>query len=206
MCAVDKLTTAGDQPFMDLFGIQSQPPIGPMDRTHYPMRARLIVHNLESSPERIIEDANWGLIPFWAKEIKIGRNAFNARSDSLAADKPMFRAAFKYRRCLLPATGYIEYRAEDGRKVPYFFTIDGGKPYAYAGLWELWERDDSHILSCSMITCEPNALASEYHTRMPVILDHSDYDAWLDPKTSRQDLMLLLAPFDDSRMSVERAG
>lgn len=160
----------------------------------------------EDSGPRLMSEANWGLVPFWAKEIKIGRNAFNARVESLIEGKPMFKAAFKYRRCLLPATSYIEFRAEDGKKVPYEFRVDGGDLYAYAGLWESWDDGTGPFESCSMITTLPNELAAEFHTRMPAILRREDYEAWLNPKAKPTELLCLINPFEADRMDSQRAG
>ena len=203
MCAVDKLVTSGDQAFMNLFGLRQQTPIGTRDEFHYPMRPRPIIR-VEEHSGHYLSAANWGLVPFWAKDVTIGRSAFNARSDSIAENKPMFRAAFKYRRCLLIATSYIEYRTEEGKKVPYEFTVDGKMPYAYAGLWESWGEDLGAFESCTMITTEPNELAARVHNRMPVILDQTDYDLWLDPKAERNDLLNLLIPFDARRMEANK--
>lgn len=200
---MDKLTTSGDQAFMHLFGLSSQPPIGLRSEIHYPMRPRSIIRLSEES-QRYLSEANWGLVPFWAKDVAIGRNAFNARADSLAEGKPMFRAAFKYRRCLLIATSYIEYRSEDGKKVPYEFTVDNGNPFAYAGLWESWGEDLGGFESCAMVTTDPNELAARLHTRMPAILDPSDYQTWLNPATERDQLLSLLVPFDARRMDAQR--
>jgi len=86
--------------------------------------------------------------------------------------------------------------------VPYFFTVEGGRAYAYAGLWERSGADESPLLSCSLITTAPNELLSEYHNRMPAILRPEDYRAWLDPKTPVGALLSLLAPFPSDRMSV----
>lgn len=190
---------------MSLFTLDAGQPIGPINQTHYPMRPRFIIRE-EAATGRYLSEANWGLVPFWAKEIKIGRNAFNARMESLIEGKPMFKAAFKYRRCLLPATSYIEYRSEEGKKVPYEFFVDEGSPYAYAGLWESWDQGDGPFESCSMITTLPNHLAADFHTRMPAILLPGDYEAWLDPKSKPSELLSLINPFESERMEARRAG
>jgi putative SOS response-associated peptidase YedK len=202
MCAVDKVQTAGDSALMDAFGMGGQEPIGGLERVHYPMRPRLVVRQDEG--QRSFEEMNWGLVPTWAKTPDLGRSAFNARDDSIAQGKPMFRAAFKTRRCLLVATSYLEWRTEDGRKVPYEFLVDGGAPYAYAGLWEHWGEGNEELLSCTMITTEPNELTGDYHNRMPVVLRPEDYERWLDPTVPPRDLLALLAPFPAERMTVKR--
>jgi putative SOS response-associated peptidase YedK len=185
---------------MEAFGL-TMPPIGPIQQTNYPMRNRPVVRLTDEGGRELVE-MNWGLVPSWAKEKKVGRNTFNARMESLVEGKPMFRSAFKSRRCLLVGTSYIEYRDESGKKLPYEFLVDGGAPYAYAGLWEIWGPREDPLLSCSMITTTPNDVAAAYHDRMPVILRPEDYEAWLDPKANTRELLPLLAPLEDGLLSV----
>jgi putative SOS response-associated peptidase YedK len=204
VCATDFMRVAGDGAFMSLFGLEGDP-IGQLDRVHYPGRERLIVR-LGEHGGRELAEAHWGLVPFWAKDIKAGRHTFNARVESIIDKKPMFRPAFASKRCLLIGTTYLEWRTEDGKKVPYEFSIDGGGPYAYAGLWESWGPVEEPYLSCSMITTEPSELASQFHNRMPAILEPGDYGAWLDPRAAPAELLPLLVPFDAERMSVARSS
>ena len=144
----------------------------------------------------------WGLIPSWAKDAKIAYSTINARADTVAT-KPAFRSAYKKRRCLVIADGYYEWRKEGKAKLPYYYEIDGGKPFAFAGLWEWWRepgKECDGIETCSLITTEANTLASEIHDRMPVILDAADYNRWLDPGVA--DPADLLRQFPSVRMSV----
>src|SRR4051812_20437123 len=126
----------------------------------------------------------WGLVPSWAKDQKGAYACINARSDTVAT-KPTFRSAFKKRRCLVLADGYYQWRKEGKIKQPYFFEVDGGQPFAFAGLWEWWRApgDDSGpgLESCCLLTGEPNELQVTLHDRMPIILDPAHYHAWLDP-------------------------
>lgn len=188
MCAVDRIVTAGDQLFMDEFGLEG-PEVGPLDEMHYPMRSRPVIRATGDRREWVV--MNWGLIPAWARDEKVGRNAFNARIESLVEGKPMFREAFRKRRCLVPATSYFEYTTQDGRKVPYEFRVNGGAPYAYAGLWET----RGELLTTTVVTTPPNAFVAQFHTRMPAILRPEDYDAWLDPRTPPAELLDLLDRF-----------
>lgn len=137
----------------------------------------------------------WGLIPSWAKDAKMAQ--INARADT-AATKPMFRSAFKKRRCLIPADGYYEWLREGKAKQPYLYEVDGGKVFAFAGLWEWWGGPDgkSPVESVTILTTEANELAAEVHNRMPVILDSDDYDAWLAGE------QIPLVPFPSDRMTV----
>ena len=126
---------------------------------------------------------NWGLIPFWAKDPSIGSRMINARSETLV-EKPAFRSAYRRRRCLIPASGFYEWKVEDGQKAktPMYIQLKSGKPFAFAGLWERWEsKEGSSILSCTIITIQPNELVSQIHNRMPVIVDPENYSLWLDP-------------------------
>jgi putative SOS response-associated peptidase YedK len=119
----------------------------------------------------------WGLIPSWAKDAKIGASTINARADSVAT-KPAFRAAYKRRRCLVLADGYYEWLRAGKSKQPYLYEIDGGQPFAFAGLWETWRGtaglDSPPLESCTILTTEANELAQQVHDRMPVILDSVD--------------------------------
>lgn len=140
----------------------------------------------------------WGLVPSWAKDPSIGQKLINARADTLA-EKPSFRSAFKRRRCLLPADGFFEWKGQKGNKQPYYIHFD--KQFAIAGLWEDWESPDGALVTCTIITTEPNEKMSEIHTRMPVIIDRAQYDSWLDPHLQVTDeLTSLFAPYPDTHM------
>ena len=124
----------------------------------------------------------WGLVPSWAKDTKIAYSTINARADSVAT-KPAFRTAFKKRRCLVPATGYYEWETVGKSKLPWLYEIDGGNLFAFAGLWEQWfgqGEGQPPLETCTILTTEPNELASRFHDRMPVVLHPDDYDAWLE--------------------------
>ena len=124
----------------------------------------------------------WGLIPSWAKDPSIGNRLINARAETLG-EKPSFRAAYLRRRCLILADGFYEWQTIPGSKTkqPMYIQLATKKPFAFAGLWELWRPDDTPILSCTIITTEPNALLAPIHNRMPVILPPDAYARWLDP-------------------------
>ena len=138
----------------------------------------------------------WGLIPSWAKDAKIAYSTINARSDTVAT-KPAFRSAFKKRRCLVLADGYVEWEKAGKAKLPWLYEVDDGKPFAFAGLWEWWGGPDGKepVESCTILTTDANELASDVHNRMPVILDEDDYDGWLAGEE------IPLVPFDSERMT-----
>ena len=145
---------------------------------------------------------NWGLIPRWAKDPTIGSRMINARSET-AAEKPSFRVAFKYRRCLVPADGFYEWQKTNGQKQPVRIQMSDGGLFAIAGLWEHWASPDgSEIESCTLLTTEPNERLRPVHNRMPVILPPEDYDLWLDTGAQHPgEVQLLLRPYPAEEMT-----
>src|SRR5439155_13144753 len=130
-----------------------------------------------------IEFFRWGLVPSWAKDPSIGNRMINARCETLA-EKPMFRAALKRRRCLIPASGFYEWKKNpDGKtKTPMYIRMKSGKPFAFAGLWDRWKSPDgSELLSCTIVTGKPNEMVADIHDRMPVILTGDACEKWVDP-------------------------
>jgi putative SOS response-associated peptidase YedK len=146
--------------------------------------------------ERELVTVRWGLIPAWAKDPAIGNRMINARAEGVA-DKPAFRSAFRTRRCIVPASGFFEWmRQGRGPKQPYLIRHRDGELIGFAGLWESWEdRATGEVVeTCTIITCEPNALMAELHDRMPVILDPAHYDRWLDPSVPGAEELLRPCP------------
>jgi putative SOS response-associated peptidase YedK len=144
----------------------------------------------------------WGLIPSWAKDPAAISHTINARAETVA-EKPMYRSAFRARRCLLLVDGFYEWHAAQGAKAkqPYAIRARDGGGFALAGLWERWHRDGAEpITSCTIVTTTANATMAPIHDRMPVILDPRDFDAWLDPETPAADLRALLRPAPDDRL------
>lgn len=144
----------------------------------------------------------WGLIPRWAKDPTIGSRMINARSET-AAEKPSFKAALKYRRCLIPADGFYEWQKLNGRKQPVRIQLADGGLFAIAGLWEQWlSPDGSELESCTLLTTEPNEKLAVVHNRMPVILNPADYDLWLDPGAQHPgEVQSLLRPYPAEAMT-----
>jgi len=150
-----------------------------------------------------LDTLRWGLIPAWAKDIEIGNKLINARSET-AAEKPSFRSAFKKRRCLIPASGFYEWKKEKGGKQPYYIYRDDDSIVAFAGLWESWAgNDDGEPLETfTILTTEPNELMRTLHNRMPVILEPDDYDKWLNTDGADKDAALaLLDPLPDGLLA-----
>jgi len=141
--------------------------------------------------ERHIKKRHWGLVPFWAKDISIGSRMINARVETVTS-KPAFRAALKQRRCLIPANGFYEWKGKAGNKQPYYFQLPSGEPFAFAGLYEIWEDNKAPpeagpYKSCTIITTDASESVKDVHNRMPLILKPEAYDAWLDPGNKEPD-------------------
>ncbi|MDX2451881.1 SOS response-associated peptidase [Desulfosarcina sp.] len=138
-----------------------------------------------------LEKLHWGLVPFWAKDATNGSRMINARSETVAA-KPSFRTAFKWRRCLILADGFYEWKGEKGNKQPMFLTLPDSRPFAFAGLWEAWDdrgKEPTAYRSGSILTREASESVMPIHNRMPVILKPGAFDVWLS--RDNQDVRLL---------------
>ncbi len=149
----------------------------------------------------------WGLIPSWSKDPTIGQRLINARSETVA-EKPSFRSAFKRRRCLVPASGFYEWKKGATGKTPHFITTADEGPFAIAGLWETWHGPDGgEVATCTLLTTEANELMRDLHDRMPVIIAPDEYDMWLgtghdDPPEVLANLRHLLRPYPSEAMQM----
>lgn len=170
-----------------------------------PTQPVALVRDLQT---RAIELFRWGLVPSWSKDIEIGSRLINARSETLQ-EKPSFRNAFKSRRCLILADGFFEWgqSAGSGGKIPYYFQLDQGAAFTFAGLYETWHSPEGDILpTCTIITCAANTLVSKIHPRMPVILPPEVRWAWLDPSQKPTDLQTMLMPYSPEQMQVREVS
>lgn len=155
---------------------------------------------------RELTQLRWGLIPSWAKDAKIAYHTINARAETVA-EKPAYRAAFRRRRCLIAADGFYEWKPDTPKKQPYHIRLKGGAPFAFAGLWERWEREGNAIESCTIIVTTANELVATIHDRMPVILPPVHYDRWLDPRLHDPEaLKPLLRPYPAGEMEAWRVS
>jgi len=156
-----------------------------------------VIRQHPKEPVRQISLMKWGLVPNWARDASIASSTINAKSET-ASEKPAFRDPFKYRRCLIPADGFYEWKRSGSSKQPYCFEVQNGEVFAFAGLWDVWkDADGQWIKTCSILTTLPNAVTATVHNRMPVILDRECYELWLDPSvTSVEVISELLKPFD----------
>jgi putative SOS response-associated peptidase YedK len=145
--------------------------------------------------QRKAQFMRWGLIPFWAKDAKIGNRMINAVGETVAV-KPAFRAPFKKRRCLVLADGFYEWRKSEKTKIPTYIFLKSREPFAFAGLWESWKSPEGDLIrSCTIVTTSPNQFIAPIHNRMPVILSEETEALWLDPVTEEADVLApLLIP------------
>ena len=154
-----------------------------------------------SSGARQLAALHWGLVPSWAKDVKIGYRLLNARCETVE-EKPAFRAAFRKRRCLIPADGFFEWQKTGRKKQPFLFQVNDGL-FAFAGLWEHWQNSDGETLeSCTILTTEANELVRPLHDRMPVIVAPADYASWLEPQVvAEEEVDRLFRPFAATAMT-----
>ncbi len=146
-----------------------------------------------------LDEMHWGLVPHWAKEPKTEFSTFNARMET-AETKPAFRDSFKHKRCLIPASGFYEWKTEGKHKTPYYFTDDKGEGLTFAGLWDMWRGGNESLLSCTILVGPPNDLLARVHDRMPLILSEGAYALWLNPAARIEAIRDLLKPYPPERM------
>ena len=170
----------------------------------YNIAPSLDITAIPNDGENTASSFRWGLIPFWAKDPKVGNRMINARSETLT-EKPSFREAYKKRRCVIFTSGFYEWREDpiEKTKTPMFISLRSGKPFVFAGLWETWKQPDGTPLNtCTIITTTPNKLMRDIHNRMPVILSRDGLDTWLDPDIRTcEELNGLLVPYSESEMT-----
>jgi putative SOS response-associated peptidase YedK len=154
---------------------------------------------------RTLDMLRWGLVPSWAKDLKMGHSLINAMGETVSAHAS-FREAFKRRRCIIPADGFYEWKKVDAEtKQPYCFGMKGGELFGFAGLWEQWTDRESGetVRSCAIITTTPNELVAPIHNRMPVILHPADNAAWLgEAPDELATFSALLRPYPAERMTM----
>lgn len=161
----------------------------------------VLVVQIEKNGRRAARERRWGLIPRWAKDAAMGNRLANARGESLD-ERPAFRDAFRESRCLVPASGYYEWRTVGALKHPWYFRPLDAELFALAGLMATWQGPQGLLRSVALVTTAPNALTSRIHDRMPLIIAPQDYAAWLDPE-ARDPLALkaLVRPYPAERMT-----
>jgi len=150
----------------------------------------------------------WGLVPFWAREQSTGSKMINARADTVFS-KPAYKAAIRRRRCLIPASGFFEWKRGERGKQPYLIRVRGAELFAMAGLWERWESSETGevIESCAILTTRPNSVVGELHDRMPVVIAPESYALWIDPQVkSQEELVPLMVPYPEENTVIQRVS
>jgi len=146
---------------------------------------------------------SWGLVPSWSEDTKIASHTINARSETVA-EKPAFRHAIKYNRCIVPVSGFYEWKPVEHHKEPYYIEMANHAPMCLAGIWEKWNAPDHSVLETfSILTTTSNSLLAPIHDRMPVILHPGDFNLWLSKNMhDPQELERLYNPFPSEQMTV----
>ena len=156
-----------------------------------------VIRQNPKEPIRELSVMKWGLVPHWAKDSSGAVGMINARSET-ASTKAAFHDPIRFRRCLIPADGFYEWKRDGKTKQPFCFEVNQGRLFAFAGLWDRWKDPGGNwIKTCSILTTTPNAVTSSVHDRMPVILDPDNYDLWLDPGVTKVEAVSdLMKPYD----------
>lgn len=158
-------------------------------------------------PDHQLVLMKWGLVPVWAKDETIGNKIINARAEGIE-EKPSFKRPLRTQRCLLPASAFFEWQGAKGAKIKYRIARKDGDMFALAGLYDTWKSPHGNELTtCTIITCQPNAVMAPIHNRMPVILLPEDEDDWLNPDmTEVEAITRYLQPFPDELLEAEPVG
>ena len=173
-----------------------------------PQSLQPVVRLDSETGQRELTVMRWGLVPFWAKDAKIGYSTINAKSETVTTS-PAFREAMKRRRCLVPAEWFYEWQKIDAKtKQPYAIGLRDDSLFAFAGLWETWKdkTKDQVLETYTVLTTDPNELLEPIHDRMPVILALKDYQRWLEPGEGTHLPVDLLRPYPAEEMKVWKVG
>jgi putative SOS response-associated peptidase YedK len=194
-----------------IFGTRNALPNYPARYNIAPTQAVLAVRLNPETRERSLDVLRWGLVPHWSKDLSVGAKLINARAEGIET-KPSFRDAFKHRRCLIPASGFYEWKSAPSGKQAYAVVPKDEPLFAFAGLWENW-RDKTAgegaewVRTCTIITGTPNELSAPIHDRMPVILPPAAWPTWLgEREASSGALLALLQPYPASHMRAYPIG
>jgi putative SOS response-associated peptidase YedK len=183
--------------FNPMIGIRSRFNIAPGNEMP------VIINDEKNEDKRNIVLMKWGLVPHRTRDIRSAKRSINARAESLL-EKPSFAGLLKKRRCLVPASGFFEWKKEGTRKIPFYINLPKSPLFAFAGLYDQWNDPEGNpLLTYTIITVEPNELVSKVHNRMPAILSGENEDRWLSKNAiSAGDLKEILSPFPAENLSM----
>ncbi|MGH9967590.1 MAG: SOS response-associated peptidase [Pyrinomonadaceae bacterium] len=167
------------------YGLTKAPEINARYNIAPTQQAPVVKLNEKGEPELVM--MRWGLIPTWAKDPSTGARLINARAETVK-EKPSFRAAYKKRRCLVPASGFYEWKRAGAKKQPYFVHPKDEPLFSFAGLWEHWfDAEEKRLETFTIVTTDANGFMRKLHERMPVIVKRPDFQAWLNPALAQDD-------------------
>jgi putative SOS response-associated peptidase YedK len=142
--------------------------------------------------EKFVREMRWWLTPAWAPEVSTKYSMFNAKSETIETSRA-FKGPFTHRRCIIPASGFIEWRKEEGKKQPYYIRPVEGHCF-FGGIWDIWQKHDSYLETCSIITTAASPEFADIHARMPALISPKQFDLWLDSTADLRDIRPLLKP------------
>lgn len=142
----------------------------PVEKSYNIAPTQMVLGIVSNQGQRQAVYFQWGLVPFWAKDRKIGSRMINARAETVH-EKPSFRRLLQRKRCLIPSNGFYEWKQVGDGKRPYYIRLQEGALFSFAGLWDIWKQGVQEIHSCTIITTQPNELMKSIHQRMPVIFE-----------------------------------
>jgi putative SOS response-associated peptidase YedK len=194
--------TATPEELAEAFALDEIPALAP--RYNIAPTQPIPAVRVHASGKRRLGLLRFGLVPHWAKDASVGARLINARSETAKA-RPAFKEPFRERRCLVPATGFYEWRRVDRSRQPYLVRRKDGRPMGLAAVWDLWRpaprAEGEPIESCAILTTPANELVARLHDRMPLVLDAADYALWLDPEVMDPNRLLpLLRPYPAEEM------
>lgn len=161
-----------------------------------------IISVIKKEGRQLLVDFQWGLVPHWAKNPSIGHKMINARGESVL-QKPSFRKAFRSQRCLIPVSGFYEWKKDGPTRIPYFVRLASGSIFSLAGLYDTWTSvSGEELRTCTIITTGANAIVKPIHDRMPVIIPRESQDLWLDASANNEALLALIAPYPADTMEL----
>lgn len=197
MCGRFTLTTPTEQ-----VAAQFEVPDPPLLTPRYNVAPSQVIAVVGLKPDgkrRGIALLKWGLVPHWATSATSGPRPINVRGESVVFK---FGEMLREKRCLIPVSGFYEWKVVEGKKRPCHITMKSGKPFAFAGLWDVWRGDGKPLVTCCLITTHANDAVRPVHDRMPVIVPPENYAEWLDPETREARLVSLIRPYPAEEMTV----